>query len=64
MRLKFLQEVWLSKRKVRLEIFTANFLWLEPELIEFFSQYGKVADAIVMKDRQTQRGRGFGFVKM
>lgn len=37
---------------------------LEPDLIDFFNQYGKVADAIVMKDRQTQRGRGFGFVKM
>jgi RNA recognition motif-containing protein len=39
-------------------------LLLEPDLIDFFNQYGKVADAIVMKDRQTQRGRGFGFVKM
>ena len=33
-------------------------------MIEYFKQYGIVADAIVMRDRQTQRGRGFGFVKM
>jgi RNA recognition motif-containing protein len=33
-------------------------------LITYFKQYGVVADAIVMRDRTTQRGRGFGFVKM
>lgn len=33
-------------------------------MIEYFKQYGIVADAIVMRDRNTNRGRGFGFVKM
>ena len=33
-------------------------------MITYFKQYGVVADAIVMRDRTTQRGRGFGFVKM
>jgi len=37
---------------------------LEADLIEYFKQFGIVADAIVMRDRQTGRGRGFGFVKM
>lgn len=37
---------------------------IESDLIEYFKQYGIVADAIVMRDRQTNRGRGFGFVKM
>jgi hypothetical protein len=26
--------------------------------------YGSVADALVMRDKQTGRGRGFGFVRM
>ena len=38
--------------------------YLESDLIEFFKQFGVVADAIVMRDKQTGRGRGFGFVKM
>ena len=28
----------------------------------FFSAYGKVVDATVMVDRETGRGKGFGFV--
>jgi len=28
----------------------------------FFSTYGKVVDATVMIDRETGRGKGFGFV--
>lgn len=36
----------------------------ESDLIEYFKQFGIVADAIVMRDKHTQRGRGFGFVKM
>jgi RNA recognition motif-containing protein len=39
-------------------------LIIESNLIEYFKQYGVVADAIVMRDRATGRGRGFGFVKM
>jgi RNA recognition motif-containing protein len=33
-------------------------------LYEYFSQFGEVADQIVMRDKLTMRGRGFGFVKM
>lgn len=33
-------------------------------MIDYFKKSGTVVDAIVMRDRQTQRGRGFGFVKM
>ena len=29
---------------------------------DFFSQFGKVVDAIVMLDRETGRSKGFGFV--
>jgi len=36
----------------------------EADLIEYFKTFGIVADAIVMRDRVTGKGRGFGFVKM
>jgi RNA-binding protein Musashi len=36
----------------------------EADLIQYFKQFGIVADAIVMRDRATGKGRGFGFVKM
>lgn len=29
---------------------------------DFFSQYGEIVDAVIMKDKQTQKSRGFGFV--
>uniref|UniRef100_A0A1I7UTH9 RRM domain-containing protein n=1 Tax=Caenorhabditis tropicalis TaxID=1561998 RepID=A0A1I7UTH9_9PELO len=32
------------------------------QLGEFFSQWGKVVDSIVMKDSKTQLSRGFGFI--
>jgi RNA recognition motif-containing protein len=34
------------------------------DLFNYFSQFGAVADVIVMRDKVTGRGRGFGFVKM
>ncbi|XP_078526229.1 cold-inducible RNA-binding protein B-like isoform X2 [Lissotriton helveticus] len=34
----------------------------EHSLEQVFSQYGQVAEVVVIKDRETQRSRGFGFV--
>ena len=34
------------------------------ELETLFSEYGEVADAQVITDRETGRSRGFGFVEM
>ena len=31
---------------------------------DYFSQFGQVGDVIVMRDKMTGRGRGFGFVRM
>jgi RNA recognition motif-containing protein len=32
--------------------------------MNYFSTFGQVGDAIVMRDKATGRGRGFGFVRM
>lgn len=34
----------------------------EERLKEYFGAYGEVVEAIIMKDRNTGRARGFGFV--
>jgi len=34
----------------------------EGEFREFFTQFGKLVDSVVMFDRETRRSRGFGFV--
>ena len=36
----------------------------DDELNKIFSEYGKVASAQVIMDRETQRSKGFGFVEM
>ncbi len=40
------------------------FTTTDSELQEMFSQYGTVVKAQVIKDRETGRSRGFGFVEM
>ncbi|KAG9120877.1 hypothetical protein FRC07_003409 [Ceratobasidium sp. 392] len=37
-------------------------IYVAPHLDKVFSQYGNVLDSIVMRDRETGRSRGFGFV--
>lgn len=34
----------------------------EERLKEYFSTYGEVLEAVIMKDRTTGRARGFGFI--
>jgi len=34
----------------------------EDRLREYFTNYGEVVEAVIMKDRTTGRARGFGFV--
>ncbi len=36
----------------------------EPDLQELFGQYGEVTSAVVPKDRDTGRPRGFAFIEM
>ncbi|MCS6933695.1 MAG: RNA-binding protein [Chitinophagales bacterium] len=41
-----------------------NFRAKEEELREVFARYGEVTSVKIMKDRETNRSRGFGFVEM
>lgn len=41
-----------------------NFRTVSESLQELFAQYGEVASANVITDRETGRSRGFGFVEM
>ena len=47
-------------------IYVGNLSWgaTADDLLELFGQYGKVARAQVITDRETGRSRGFGFVEM
>ncbi|KAG8714608.1 hypothetical protein FRC08_011683 [Ceratobasidium sp. 394] len=46
------------------KIYVGNLSWNTNEntLNEAFSQFGQITDSIVMRDRETGRSRGFGFV--
>lgn len=48
------------------KLFVANLDYsvIEIELEEFFSSYGRVQSARIIRDRETGRSRGFGFVTM
>lgn len=47
-------------------IYVGNLPWQvdDSRLEQVFSEHGKVVDAKVVYDRDTQRSRGFGFVTM
>ncbi|KAJ7078897.1 hypothetical protein B0H15DRAFT_859650 [Mycena belliarum] len=46
------------------KIYVGNLSWntTDDSLKNAFSEFGQVVDSIVMKDRETGRSRGFGFV--
>ena len=48
------------------KLYVGNLQWgiTEQDLREYFSQYGKVINAVIVLDRETGRSRGFGFVEM
>jgi len=49
-----------------LDIYVGNlpFRLDESELREAFEEFGKVSRAKIVKDRETNRSKGFGFVEM
>ncbi len=46
------------------KLFVGNIEWsiTQEELQELFGQFGEVEEAIIIKDRETNRSKGFGFV--
>jgi RNA recognition motif-containing protein len=52
------------KNEIKFFVGGLQFQTQEHDLLQYFSQYGIVGDAIVMRDKVTFRGRGFGFVKI
>jgi RNA recognition motif-containing protein len=46
------------------KLFVGNISWnvSDDMLRDAFAEYGTVEDAYVLKDRETKRSRGFGFV--
>lgn len=46
------------------KLFVGGISWdtNEERLREYFSSYGEIVEAVIMKDRTTGRARGFGFV--
>ncbi|MBD3419069.1 MAG: RNA-binding protein [Chitinivibrionales bacterium] len=48
---------------MRLYVGNLPFSTAEEGLQNIFAEYGKVKSVTVMKDRDTQRSRGFGFVE-
>ncbi len=47
----------------KLYVGNLSFDTTDQELEQAFSEYGEIASAIVVKDRDTDRSRGFGFVE-
>lgn len=49
-----------------MNIYVSNLSWgtVSDSLQDLFAQFGEVSSANVIKDRETGRSRGFGFVEM
>lgn len=47
-------------------LYVGNLPWATTpqDLVDIFSEYGKVVGSRVIKDRETDRSRGFGFVEV
>jgi RNA recognition motif-containing protein len=54
-----------AKRAVK-KLYVGNLAWAvtDEDLQSLFSEYGSVASAAVITDRETGRSRGFGFVEL
>lgn len=48
------------------KLYVGNLAWgvTDDDLQQLFAEYGSVASAVVITDRETGRSRGFGFVEL
>ena len=48
------------------KLYVGNLAWAvtDEDLQQLFSEYGSVASAVVITDRESGRSRGFGFVEL
>ena len=48
------------------KLYVGNLAWgvTDDDLQQLFAEYGSVASAVVISDRETGRSRGFGFVEL
>lgn len=51
-----------EKNQIKLFVGGLAFSTTEQNLMSYFQEFGKVENTIVMRDKVTGRGRGFGFV--
>ncbi len=56
----------MGAKTIPCRLFVGSLSWdtTDDDLIAAFGEYGKVAEAVVVNDRDTGRSRGFGFVTM
>ena len=56
----------MGAKTIPCRLFVGSLSWdtTDDDLIEAFGKFGKVAEAVVVNDRDTGRSRGFGFVTM
>ncbi len=47
-------------------IYVGNIPWTTTpqDLVDYFSEYGRVISSRVIKDKETNRSRGFGFIEV
>uniref|UniRef100_A0A4X1VP72 Cold-inducible RNA-binding protein n=2 Tax=Sus scrofa TaxID=9823 RepID=A0A4X1VP72_PIG len=56
------QKVTMASDEGKLFVGGLSFDTNEQSLEQVFSKYGQISEVVVVKDRETQRSRGFGFV--
>ena len=62
----FIQKEWGVFREVARTLYVGNLPWAakSEDLEEVFSRHGAVLGSRIIRDRQTGRSRGFGFVEV
>jgi RNA recognition motif-containing protein len=59
-------QIYLNKKFFTMNIYVGNLSWsmTDDDLSNLFSQYGTVTSAKILKEKNTGRSKGFGFVEM